>query len=47
VDEIRVLYDVTETEVQVLAIVPKAQAQAWLDEEGTSAQEGGTGEGEG
>ncbi len=47
VDEIRVLYDVTETEVDVLAIVPKAQAQAWLDEEGAPAQEGGSGEDEG
>ena len=47
VDEIRVFYDVTETEVQVLAIVPKGQAQAWLDDEGTPAQEGGAGEDEG
>jgi mRNA-degrading endonuclease RelE of RelBE toxin-antitoxin system len=47
VDEIRVFYDVTETEVDVLAVVPKAQAQAWLDEEGTPAQEGGVGEDEG
>jgi mRNA-degrading endonuclease RelE of RelBE toxin-antitoxin system len=46
-DEIRVFYDVTEAEVQVLAIVPKAQAQAWLDEEGTPAPEGGPGEDEG
>src|SRR6202163_4397942 len=34
VDDIRVFYDVTETTVQVLAIIPKAQAQAWLEEEG-------------
>ena len=47
VDEIRVFYDVTETEVEVLAIVPKAQAQEWLDEEGTSAKEGGAGKDEG
>jgi mRNA-degrading endonuclease RelE of RelBE toxin-antitoxin system len=47
VDEIRVFYDVTETEVHVLAVVPKAQAQAWLDEEGTPAQEGGASEDEG
>ena len=46
-DEIRVFSDVTETEVQVLAIVPKAQAQAWLDEEGTPAKEGGAGKDEG
>jgi len=35
VDDIRVFYDVTETQVQVLAIIKKADAQAWLDEEGT------------
>lgn len=35
VGEIRVFYDVTETTVEVLAIVTKEQAQAWLDEEGT------------
>ncbi len=36
VGEIRVFYDVTETTVEVLAIVTKEQAQAWLDEEGTA-----------
>jgi mRNA-degrading endonuclease RelE of RelBE toxin-antitoxin system len=43
VGDIRVFYDVTETEVQVLAIVTKAEAQSWLDEEGTPGQgpEGG------
>ena len=40
VDDIRVFYDVTETQVQILAIVTKADAQAWLDEEGTG--EGGS-----
>jgi mRNA interferase RelE/StbE len=35
VGDIRVFYDVTETQVQVLAIVTKAEAQAWLDEQGT------------
>jgi hypothetical protein len=30
-----VFYDVTETEVQVLAIVSKRQAQEWLDQEAT------------
>ena len=45
--EIRVFYDVTETEVQVLAIVSKAQAQAWLDQQGIPAPPGGSGEGEG
>jgi mRNA-degrading endonuclease RelE of RelBE toxin-antitoxin system len=41
VDDIRVFYDVTETQVQVLAIVTKAEAQAWLDEQGTPAESGG------
>lgn len=39
VGDIRVFYDVTETQVQVLAIVTKAEAQAWLDEQGTPASE--------
>jgi mRNA interferase RelE/StbE len=47
VGDIRVFYDVTETTVQVLAIIPKAQAQAWLKEEGTPRPNGGTGAGEG
>ncbi len=47
VDEIRVFYDVTETTVEVLAIVPKAHAQAWLEQEGTPDDGGGAGEGEG
>jgi len=38
VDDIRVFYDVTETQVQVLAIVTKAEAQAWLDAQGTPAE---------
>ena len=41
VDDIRVFYDVTKTTVEVLAIVPKTEAQAWLDQEGT-ADEGGS-----
>jgi len=45
--EIRVFYDVTETEVQVLAIVSKAQAQAWLDQQGIPAPPSGSGKGEG
>ena len=36
VGDIRMFHDVTETQVQVLAIVTKADAQAWLDEQGTS-----------
>lgn len=34
VEEVRVLYDVTDQEVQVLAIVTKAQAAAWLQSHG-------------
>jgi mRNA-degrading endonuclease RelE of RelBE toxin-antitoxin system len=33
VDEIRVFYDVTETTVEILAILQKAEAQKWLDKE--------------
>lgn len=47
VGDIRVFYDVTETAVEVLAIVPKAQAQAWLAEKGTPGAGGGVGAGEG
>ena len=35
VGDIRVFYDVTETAVEILAIVGKGEAQGWLDEEGT------------
>jgi mRNA interferase RelE/StbE len=38
VGDIRVFYDVTETQVQVLAVVSKAEAQAWLDEQGSPAE---------
>lgn len=34
VEEVRVFYDVLDQEVQVLAIVPKKQAEAWLAEYG-------------
>jgi mRNA interferase RelE/StbE len=47
VGEVRVFYDVTETAVEVLAIVTKAEAQAWLDEEGIPSAPGGPGEGQG
>ena len=47
VSDIRVFYDVTETQVQVLAIVTKAEAQAWLDQEGTPDSEGTEGGGSG
>jgi mRNA-degrading endonuclease RelE of RelBE toxin-antitoxin system len=32
--EIRVFYDVAGSTIQVLAIVPKEEAQSWLDREG-------------
>jgi mRNA-degrading endonuclease RelE of RelBE toxin-antitoxin system len=47
VGDLRVFYDVTNEAVEVLAIVAKAQAQAWLAEEGTTDAEGGVGESEG
>lgn len=47
VGEIRVFYDVTETEVQVLAIVSKDQAQDWFDQQGVPTPPGGPGESEG
>ena len=42
VEEIRIFYDVTEEAVEVLAIVPKSQASAWLDRYGeqTDVQNG-------
>lgn len=39
-DDIRVFYDVTEKVVQVLAIVPKSQANAWLAKYGESDEKG-------
>ena len=47
VDEVRVFYDVTETSVEILAIVPKTQAAAWLAETATPTAAGRTGQGEG
>jgi hypothetical protein len=43
----RVFYDVTDKEVQVLAIVSKTEAQAWLDKQGTPAPKGSSSQGEG
>ena len=43
VGDIRVFYDVTETAVEILAIVEKHEAQGWLNEEGTPAAGGSTG----
>jgi mRNA interferase RelE/StbE len=46
VDDIRVFYDVTGEAVEILAIVSKAQAEAWLAKEGVPEPGSGTGEGE-
>ena len=45
VNDIRVFYDVTETSVEILAIIEKQEAQAWLDQEGTPGESGGPGQG--
>ena len=45
VNEIRVFYDVTETSVEILAIIEKPETQAWLDQEGTPSAGGGPGQG--
>lgn len=47
IGDIRVFYDVTETQVEVLAIVTKAEAEAWLDEQGTPHPESSEGGGAG
>ena len=47
VGDLRVFYDVTDEAVEVLAIVAKAQAQAWLAGQGTPDAPSGAGEGEG
>ena len=47
VGEIRVFYDVTESAVEVLAIVSKVQADAWLKEKGAPISIGGSGQSEG
>ena len=41
-DDIRVFYDVSEMVVQVLAIVLKADADAWLAKQGESDEASGT-----
>ena len=45
VGDIQVFYDVTETSVEVLAIIAKSQAQAWLEREGTPDAGSGPGPG--
>jgi mRNA interferase RelE/StbE len=47
VDEVRVFYDVTEGTVEILAIVSKAQAAAWLAEAATPTAPRGPRQGEG
>lgn len=47
VEDTRVFYDVHASTVEVLAIVSKAEAQAWLDDEGTPSAAGGPGGGQG
>lgn len=39
--EVRVFYDVTPETVEIIAIVTKAQASAWLAQHGTSDAPGG------
>jgi len=39
-DDIRVFYDVTDDAVQVLAVVPKSEAEAWLAKYGESDETG-------
>lgn len=38
IDEIRVFYDVVGTDVEVLAIVAKSEAEQWLEKFGTMAE---------
>jgi len=45
IGDIRVFYDVAEDRVEVLAVVSKAQADAWLQQEGRVHEEGGAGKG--
>ncbi len=47
IDDIRVFYDVTDTAVEVLAIISKAQASEWLSEHGEEPPGGAPGKGEG
>ena len=41
-DDIRVFYDVTEATVEVLAVVPKPEADQWLERYGESDEESGS-----
>jgi mRNA interferase RelE/StbE len=41
-DDIRVFYDVTDEVVQVLAIIPKSEADAWLAKHGETDETSGS-----
>ena len=41
-DDIRVFYDVTEETVEVLAIVPKSEADQWLERYGENDEKSGS-----
>ena len=41
-DNVRVFYDVSEDTVEVLAIVPKSEANQWLERYGESDEESGS-----
>jgi mRNA-degrading endonuclease RelE of RelBE toxin-antitoxin system len=43
IGDIRVFYDVAKATVEILAIVTKAEAQAWLDAEGSPTRDRGAG----
>jgi hypothetical protein len=41
-DDVRVFYDVTEGVVEVLAVVSKSEADAWLEKHGENDEASGT-----
>jgi mRNA-degrading endonuclease RelE of RelBE toxin-antitoxin system len=47
VGEIRVFYDVSEKTVEILAVVSKNEAEAWLAQEAVPTKARGAGEGQG
>jgi mRNA interferase RelE/StbE len=47
VDEIRVFYDVTETAVEILAVIPKREAESWLAQAATPTPRDRSGESQG
>jgi mRNA-degrading endonuclease RelE of RelBE toxin-antitoxin system len=47
VGDVRVFYDVTNETVEVLAIISKDQAQAWLAKQAEPGENSGPGEGQG